>query len=111
MGRQRNALALPSIIVVVLAASWSLSSAAPEHVTVPLAVLLGPTVFLYYIRFAMDCADIWAFVGWFSACLVASALPAFLALRDTRTGNRIGLGALACAFWILSGLLAIAMAI
>lgn len=111
MGLQRNFVTLVSIIVVVVAAFWSLSPIAPEHLTVPLAAVLGPTVFLYYIRFAVDGSDIWALLSWFFPCLLACALPAFLDLRDKRTGNRIGLGALACAFWILSGLLTIALTI
>ena len=65
---------------------------------------MGPNVFLRVMHFPG--ANHWHLVAWYGAGLVLCAPVAFLAARDEKPGNQIGLGLGAAAIWALYGLFA-----
>jgi len=97
------------LAVGALGAFWLFAPLAPEPLTLPLAVFSGPYGFVYYARFALNRADIWALMGWFFGCMVVCGVPAVLAMRANDGSQRAAFAVIAFVFWALSGLLAIGL--
>lgn len=66
---------------------------------------MGPNVFLCVTRFPGY--EHWQFFLWYGVGLVLWAPVAFVAARDERLSNQIGLGLTAIVIWALYGLFAV----
>ncbi|MBT8470116.1 MAG: hypothetical protein KJN97_15325 [Deltaproteobacteria bacterium] len=108
--KRRYYAALVLATVVALSLFWRFSPfLPPESWAVPMAVLSGPTIWLYYARFAsVFDPHHWQAATWYSLSLLASLTPALIALRVQRAESRIAGFLLATILWLFFGALAVA---
>lgn len=109
--KRRYCAALVLVTVLALSLFWRFSPVLPpESWAVPMAVLSGPTIWLYYARFASVFGPHqWQAATWYLLTVLASLTPALVAIRVERAESRIAASLLATILWLFFGALAVAM--